>query len=69
MFGLDFSLLSTAALRLSEGVERGKARFASKKYAAQAQRYDFESFDDAYMELTPLQNYIVSYIKANISEF
>lgn len=38
-------------------------------YAEQTKRYDFESFDDAYIELTPLQNYMVSYIKANISEF
>lgn len=39
------------------------------EYIAQTKRYDFESFDDAYIELTPLQDYIVSYIKANISEF
>ena len=39
------------------------------EYAAQAKRYDFASFDDAYMDLIPLQDYIVSYIKANISEF
>jgi len=38
-------------------------------YAAQTKRYDFESFDNAYIELTPLQDYMVSYIKANISEF
>ena len=39
------------------------------EYIAQTKRYDFESFDDAYIKLTPLQDYIVSYIKANISEF
>ncbi len=35
-------------------------------YAAQAKRYDFKSFDNAYGELVP---YMVSYIKANISAF
>ena len=38
-------------------------------YIAQTKRYDFNSFDDAYVKLTPLQDYMVSYIKANISEF
>jgi hypothetical protein len=38
-------------------------------YIAQTKRYDFNSFDDAYVELTPLQDYMVLYIKANISEF
>ncbi len=38
-------------------------------YIAQTKRYDFYSFDDAYVKLTPLQEYMVSYIKANISEF
>lgn len=35
-------------------------------YAAQTKRYDFEAFDNAYGELVP---YMISYIKANISEF
>ena len=39
------------------------------EYAAQAERYDFDTFDNAYCELTPLQDYIVAYIKANIAEF
>ena len=40
-----------------------------EEYAAQTERYDFDSFDNAYCELTPLQNYLVAYIKANITEF
>ena len=39
------------------------------EYAAQTMRYDFDAFDNAYIELTPLQDYIVSYIKDNISAF
>ncbi|MBQ3182902.1 MAG: DUF4375 domain-containing protein [Clostridia bacterium] len=39
------------------------------EFQAQTQRYDFDSFDRAYMKLTPLKDYIVSYIKANINEF
>ena len=38
-------------------------------YVAQTKRYDFESFDGAYIKLVPLRDYMVSYIKANISEF
>ena len=41
----------------------------AEEYAAQTQRYDFDTFDNAYCELTPLQDYIVAYIKANIAEF
>ena len=40
-----------------------------EEYSAQTQRYDFDTFDNAFFELKPLQDYIVSYIKANISEF
>ena len=40
-----------------------------EEYAAQTERYDFDAFDNAYCELTPLQDYLVAYIKANISEF
>jgi hypothetical protein len=40
-----------------------------KEYAAQTERYDFDAFDNAYFELAPLQDYIVAYIKANITEF
>ncbi len=39
------------------------------EFQAQTQRYDFDSFDKDYMKLTPLKDYIVSYIKANINEF
>jgi hypothetical protein len=39
------------------------------EYVAQTKRYDFDSFDDAYVRLTPLQNYIVSYYKTHLSEF
>ena len=40
-----------------------------EEYASQTERYDFDAFDNAYYELTPLQDYIVAYIKANITEF
>ncbi len=43
--------------------------FDIEDYEAQEKRYGFESFNDAYCELTPLQAYMVAYIKANISEF
>ena len=40
-----------------------------EEYAAQTKRYDFDAFENPYFELTPLQHFIVAYIKANISEF
>ena len=40
-----------------------------EEYAAQTERYDFDAFDAAYCNQTPLQEYIVTYIKANISDF
>ena len=40
-----------------------------EEYSAQTERYDFDAFDNAYCELTPLQDHIVAYIKANILEF
>lgn len=40
-----------------------------EEYAAQTERYDFDAFDNSYFELSPLQGFIVSYIKANISDF
>lgn len=43
--------------------------FSKRGYIKQTKRFDFDSFDDQYYELTPLQDYIVAYIKANISEF
>ena len=38
-------------------------------YYAQAKKCDFDSFDIAYYKLTPLQNYMIAYIKNNISKF
>lgn len=43
--------------------------FSKRGYIRQTKRFDFDSFDDQYYELAPLQDYIVAYIKANISEF
>ena len=40
-----------------------------EEYAAQMNRYDFESFDTAYYELEPLEAKIVAYIKTNIADF
>ena len=40
-----------------------------EEYTAQAKRYDFDAFDNSFFELSPLQDFIVAYIKANISEF
>ena len=40
-----------------------------EEYAAQTERYDFGAFENPYFELTPLQAFIVDYIKANISDF
>ena len=38
-------------------------------YILQTQRYDFDSFDNAYYEMSPLQEYLVDYIKNNITAF
>ena len=38
-------------------------------YTAQTERYDFDAFDNSFFELSPLQDFIVAYIKANISKF
>ena len=40
-----------------------------EEYTAQTERYNFDAFDNSYCELTALQENIVAYIKANISEF
>ena len=40
-----------------------------EEYAAQTERYDFDAFEKPYFDLSPLQGFIVDYIKANISEF
>lgn len=42
---------------------------AIEEYAAKTEHYDFDAFDNSYYELSPLQDFIVAYIKANISEF
>lgn len=39
------------------------------EYAEKAELYDFDSFDDAYMELPFLTDTIVEYIRENINEF
>lgn len=38
-------------------------------FIKQTKRYDFDSFDDAYYELSALQELVVAYIRANISQF
>ena len=38
-------------------------------YETQTKRYDFETFDNKYIELPTLQSYITNYIKANIEKF
>ena len=40
-----------------------------EEYTAQTESYNFDAFDNSYCELTALPEYIVAYIKANISEF
>ncbi len=42
---------------------------STRGFVKQTKRYDFDAFDDAYYELPPLEDYVVSYIKANIQEF
>ena len=39
------------------------------EYEAQTKRYDFNAFDNKYIELPNLQGYITDYIKANINNF
>ena len=39
------------------------------EYEAQTKRYDFETFDNKYIELPTLQSYMINYIKANIEKF
>lgn len=43
--------------------------FSKRGYIRQTKRFDFDAFDDQYYELTPLQDYVVAYIKANIEAF
>lgn len=42
---------------------------SKRGYIKQTKRYDFDSFDDKYYDLPPLQEKIVAYIKDNINEF
>ncbi len=39
------------------------------EYEAQTKLYDFETFDNKYIELPTLQSYMTNYIKANIEKF
>ncbi len=43
--------------------------FSKRGYIKQTKRFDFDAFDEKYYELPVLQEKIVAYIKANISEF
>lgn len=43
--------------------------FSKRGYIKQTKRFDFDSFDDKYYELPPLQEKVVAYIKNNINEF
>lgn len=38
-------------------------------FVAQTKRYPFDDFDDAYMELEPLETYLTKFAKDNISDF
>ncbi len=40
-----------------------------EEYAEKEEMYDFDSFDEAYMELPFLADIITEYIRANINEF
>lgn len=39
------------------------------EYAAQTERYDFNTFDDRYYKLTPLYEYMAEYIRQNADAF
>lgn len=43
--------------------------FSKRGYIRQMKRFDFDSFDDKYYELPPLQEKVIAYIKNNINEF
>ena len=38
-------------------------------FQSQYERYPFDEYDDAFYELEPLQNYLVSYVKKHIEKF
>lgn len=45
-------------------------KVSSKRgYIKQTKRFDFDSFDDKYIDLPPIQEKVVIYIKNNIQEF
>ncbi len=39
------------------------------EYEYQTERYPFDDFDNAFYELTPIQEYLIPYIRNHISEF
>lgn len=43
--------------------------FSKRGYIKQTKRFDFDSFDEKYYDLPPLQDKVVDYIRKNISEF
>lgn len=43
--------------------------FSHRGYLKQTKRFDFDSFDDAYYDLPPLQAILTEYIRNNINEF
>ncbi len=55
--GIDVSALSSFRV------------FSMRGYRRQTKRFDFDSFDDKYYDLPPLQEKVVAYIRNNINEF
>lgn len=55
--GIDLSDLSSFIITSRRG------------YIKQTKRFDFDSFDERYYELPPLQELVTAYIRANIEEF
>lgn len=43
--------------------------FSVRGFKRQTKRFDFDSFDDQYYELPPLQDKVVAFIKEHIAEF
>lgn len=39
------------------------------EYEEQEARYPFDAFDDAFFQLKPIQDYLISYIRGNITMF
>ena len=40
-----------------------------RDYEAQTKRYPFDEYDDAFYELEPLQNHLISFVKKHIDKF